>query len=103
MEISFHQKVVKVIKKIPRGKVATYGQIAALAGSPRAARQVVRALHTSSDKEKLPWHRVINSNGKISLKPNSGYEIQKAMLEDEKIVFKADDSIDLKKYLWQPK
>ena len=103
MDISFHQKVVKVIKKIPRGKVATYGQIAALAGSPRAARQVVRALHTSSDKEKLPWHRVINSKGYISLKPNSGYEIQKAMLEDEKVIFAADDSIDLKKYLWQPK
>ncbi len=103
MDISFHQKVVKVIKNIPRGKVATYGQIAALAGSPRAARQVVRALHTSSDKEKLPWHRVINSKGKISLKPNSGYEIQKAMLEDEKVIFAADDSIDLKKYLWQPK
>lgn len=101
-EISFHKKVVQLIKNIPRGKVATYGLIAASAGSPRAARQVVRTLHTSSDKEKLPWHRVINSKGKISLKPNSGYEIQKAMLEDEGIIFSLDDKIDLNCFLWQP-
>jgi len=102
MSETFHQKVVKIIKKIPQGKVATYGQIAAMAGSPRAARQVVRTLHTSSGKEKLPWHRVINSRGKISLKPNSGYEIQKAMLEDEGIKFSPDDVIELKCYFWKP-
>lgn len=101
-EISFHKKVIRLIKKIPQGKVATYGQIAALAGSPRAARQVVRTLHTSSDKEKLPWHRVINSRGKISLKPNSGYEVQKAMLADEGVKFPLDDVIDLKIFLWKP-
>ena len=102
LETSFHKKVIGLIKKIPRGKVATYGQIAALAGSPRAARQVVRTLHTSSDKEKLPWQRVINGRGKISLRPNSGYEIQKAMLEDEGVMFSLDDVIDLSLYLWQP-
>ncbi len=102
MTESFHQAVVRIIKKIPPGNVVTYGQIAALAGSPRAARQVVRTLHTSSDKEKLPWHRVINSKGKISLKPNSGYEIQKAMLVDEGINFSLDDTIDLKLFLWKP-
>ncbi len=102
MSETFHQKVVKIVKNIPRGKVATYGQIAALAGSPRAARQVVRTLHTSSGKEKLPWHRVINGKGKISLKPNSGYEIQKAMLEDEGVKFSLDDAIDLKKFSWKP-
>jgi methylated-DNA-protein-cysteine methyltransferase-like protein len=81
MNESFHERVVRVIKKIPKGKVATYGQIATMAGSPRAACQVVRTLHSSSKKEKLPWHRVINSQGKIGLKEYQGYELQKAMLE----------------------
>ena len=102
MSETFHQKVVKIVRKIPRGKVATYGQIASIAGSPRAARQVVRTLHTSSGKEKLPWHRVINGKGKISLKPNSGYEIQKAMLEDEGVKFSLDDVINLICFLWNP-
>lgn len=100
--MSFHQKVIGIIKSIPKGKVATYGQIAALAGNPRAARMVVRVLHSSSGKEKLPWHRVINSKGSISLKPGTGYEVQKALLEKEEIIFKQDDSIDLKRFLWQP-
>jgi len=99
---SFHRKVVRIIRKIPYGRVATYGLIAAMAGSPRAARQVVRTLHASSSKEKLPWHRVINSKGKISLKPNFGYEIQKAMLEDEGIIFSPDETVDLNCYLWKP-
>jgi len=99
--LSFHQNVIKVIKKIPKGKVATYGQIAAMAGNPRAARQVVRVLHSSSDKEKLPWYRVINKQGKISLKPGERYEMQKGLLESEGVVFD-DDSVDLKKYLWSP-
>ncbi|MFH1699235.1 MAG: MGMT family protein [Candidatus Zixiibacteriota bacterium] len=97
---SFHQKVVEIIKKIPRGKVATYGLIAALAGSPRAARQVVRALHASSRKEKLPWHRVINSQGKIGLKPGEGYELQRQLLLDEGVIFRENDSVDLDIYLW---
>jgi methylated-DNA-protein-cysteine methyltransferase-like protein len=67
---SFSQRVKDVIKKIPRGKIATYGQSAACAGNPRAARQVVWTLNSSSRKDKLPWHRVINSKGQISLKPN---------------------------------
>ncbi len=102
MSTSFHQEVITIIKQISTGSVATYGQIAAMAGSPRAARQVVRALHSSSKKENLPWHRVINSKGKISLKPNQGYELQKSMLEKEGIQFNDDDSINLKKYLWKP-
>jgi len=102
MTKSFHQRVIDVIKSIPKGKVATYGQIAALAGNPRAARMVVRVLHSSSGKEKLPWHRVINSKGSISLKPGTGYEVQKVLLKKEGIVFKEDDTIDLKRFLWKP-
>jgi len=101
MTTDFHRRTVDVIKKIPRGRVATYGQIAALAGDPRAARQVVRTLHSSSDKEKLPWHRVINSQGRISLPPGRGYELQKSLLEKEGVKFGLGDRIDLKRYIWQ--
>ena len=102
MPSEFTESVIAVLKKIPKGKVATYGQVATLAGSPRAARQVVRILHSSSKKYNLPWHRVINSLGKISLLPNQGYEIQKALLSKEKIKFSLSDQIDLKKFQWQP-
>lgn len=97
---SFHQRVIDIIKSIPKGKVAPYGQIAALAGDRLAARQVVRVLRSSSKKENLPWHRVVNSEGGISLKPGSGYEVQKELLKKEGIVFKEDDSIDLKRFRW---
>lgn len=103
MPESFHRQIVAVIKRIPRGRVATYGQIAMLAGNPRAARQVVRALHSSSGKEKLPWFRVINSKGQISLKPGQGYELQKALLEDEGIEFGLADTIDLARFQWRPR
>jgi methylated-DNA-protein-cysteine methyltransferase-like protein len=83
--------------------VATYGQIATLAGSPRGARQVVRALNSSSAKEGLPWHRVVNREGRISLPKGRGYELQKALLEDEGIVFGLGDDIELQKYLWSPR
>ncbi|UCD16479.1 MAG: MGMT family protein [Candidatus Zixiibacteriota bacterium] len=100
--ISFSEKVKEIIKKIPRGKVAAYGQVALYAGNPRGARQVVRILHSSSRKDRLPWHRVVNREGRISLKPNYGYEMQKAMLEDEGVTFGADDVIDMKRYCWSP-
>ena len=96
----FSRKVKDIIREIPPGKVATYGQIAAYAGNPLAARQVVRVLHTSSDKDRLPWHRIINRRGKISLRPGQGYEMQLALLEKEGIEFGPGDIIDLKKYLW---
>ncbi len=95
----FSKQVIEIIKKIPAGKVATYGQIATLAGNNKAARQISRILHSSSDKYDLPWHRVINSQGKISMRSGDGFEMQKAMLESEGIqVLK--DRIDLVKYKW---
>ncbi|MEE8417765.1 MAG: MGMT family protein [candidate division Zixibacteria bacterium] len=96
------QRIKDIIKKIPRGKLATYGQIAAMAGNPLAAREVVRILHSSSRKEKLPWHRVINSKGRISLQPGFGYEEQKNLLVKEGIEFADDDTIDFERFLWQP-
>jgi methylated-DNA-protein-cysteine methyltransferase-like protein len=98
---SFHQNAKALIKRIPRGKVATYGQIAALAGQPRAARQVAWVLHTASEKDGLPWHRVINSQGTISLPRMAGYEVQRALLKKEGIKFDRNDCIDLARFQWR--
>jgi methylated-DNA-protein-cysteine methyltransferase-like protein len=102
MATSFRQQVIEIIRSIPEGKVATYGQIATFAGNPRAARQVVRVLHSCSDSDNLPWHRVINRHGQISLKPDTGYEIQKGLLEREGIEFDENDTVDLDRFLWSP-
>ncbi len=98
---SFHQRVIDVIKMIPYGKVATYGQIATYAGNPRAARQVAYILHSSSQKENLPWHRVVNSKGGISLKPRHGYELQKQLLKREGVGFDKSGCINLREFLWE--
>ena len=100
---SYFARVKKIIKRIPKGRVATYGQIAMLAGNPRGARQVVRALHSSSEKDNLPWQRVINSKGRISLRPGSGLELQRSILEAEGVVFALDGSIDLARFQWRPR
>ena len=102
MTTLFYQRVKYIIKRIPEGKLATYGQIAALAGNHRAARQVAWILHSSSEKENLPWHRVVNSQGEISLKPHHGYEVQKALLGKECVDFDGNGHIDLDDYLWKP-
>ena len=103
MPKTLEQRIKEIIKSIPKGRVATYGQIAAFAGNPRAARQVVRVLHACSDKDKLPWQRVINSKGTISLRQGEGYEIQKALLKREGICFGESGRIDLEKFLWKPR
>jgi len=93
----FTEETIRLIKSIPAGKVASYGQIAAYAGNHRGARQVSRVLHTCTKKYKLPWHRVINSQGKISLK-NEGFELQYGLLKDEGIEFGLNNTIDFKKF-----
>ncbi len=98
----FTERVVRLIRGIPRGRVASYGQLAALAGFPAAARQVVRLLHSMSSKERLPWHRVINSRGAISL-TGQDYELQRSLLEREGIEFGLGDRIDLERFLWRPR
>jgi methylated-DNA-protein-cysteine methyltransferase-like protein len=95
------KNIIQVIKHIPKGRVATYGQIAGLAGNPHASRVVVWTLNSSSKTENLPWYRVINSKGTISLKRGAGYEEQRKLLESEGVVFNEDDKIDLKKYQWR--
>ena len=101
MTSSFSERIKQIIVQIPIGKVATYGQIAAVAGNPRAARQVSWILHSCTKKDNLPWHRVINSKGCISLPRFGGYEIQKKLLELEGVSFREDDSIDLNIFLYR--
>ena len=103
MTTTFHQRTIEIVKRIPRGRVATYGQIAAMAGNPRGAQQVVRTLNTASEKENLPWHRIVNRQGRISLGRGQGYELQKALLKDENVQFGPGDTIDLNKYQWRPR
>jgi len=100
--LSFTERAVALIKQIPSGKVMTYGQIAALAGSPRGARQVVRVLHSMSKKHNLPWHRVINSKGEIGFKDEEMYVVQKLSLEAEGILVSSDGKLDLKVHLYEP-
>jgi methylated-DNA-protein-cysteine methyltransferase-like protein len=99
---SLADRIKKLIRQIPRGRVATYGQIAALAGNPKGSRAVLWLLHSSSVKEKLPWHRVINGRGTISLQPGQGYDEQRTLLESEGIDFDLYSKVDLKKFQWQP-
>lgn len=95
----FTERVVAVIKHIPEGRVLTYGRVAAIAGDPRAARQVARILHTLTGKYALPWHRVINARGMISLR-GEGEVQQRAKLESEGVVFSEQGAVDLERYLW---
>ena len=102
MAESFYDRVINIIQSIPEGKVATYGEIADYADNPRAARQVAYILNSSWRKHNLPWHRVINSKGGISLNPNRGYDLQKKLLKKEGIIFDENDRIDLKRFQWFP-
>lgn len=97
------QNIVNIIKSIPVGKVLTYGGVAALAGNPRAARQVSWLLKSQTKKLDLPWFRVINGRGTISIKQYDGYILQKKLLESEGIIFTTTDKIDLNIYLWNGK
>jgi methylated-DNA-protein-cysteine methyltransferase related protein len=97
----YSNRVIKLIQAIPKGKVATYGLIAELAGNPRGARQVGWILHSSTQKYQLPWQRVIKAGGKLSFPEQSvAYLQQKELLEQEGIVF-LNARVDLNLYLWQ--
>lgn len=98
----FTERVIEIIKNIPEGHVMTYGQIAGLAGSPRAARQVVRVLHSMSRKHRLPWHRVINTKGQIALKDEESYNEQLWALQGEGVEVGLRGVIDLEKYQYHP-
>lgn len=96
-------RIWKTVARIPRGKVATYGQIARLCGLAGQARLVGYALHSLPSGIDIPWHRVVNAQGRISFPAGStAYFRQKEMLEIEGIVF-VKDRIDLKTHGWRPK
>lgn len=96
---AFTKAVIQTIQSIPKGTVMTYGQIATAAGNPWGARQVSRILHSMSKSYQLPWHRVVNSKGEISL-TGEGKLIQMELLVDEGIVFE-NGRIDLEKYMYK--
>lgn len=100
--MDFKEKVIQIIKKIPYGKVTSYGTVATLAGEPRRAREVGYILHSLTKKYDLPWQRVINRNGYISIRGDdvNVKALQKALLEQEGIAVSKDFMIDLGLYGW---
>lgn len=100
-DMSLRERVLHWIAQIPPGRVATYGQIAALAGHPRAARQVGGILRGLKDPT-LPWQRVVNAQGGISTWKVGSGDIQLARLQAEGIVFDAQGHCSLRRYLWDP-
>lgn len=97
-----HEAVYDVVRQIPRGMVATYGQVAALAGSPGAARQVGYALAALPTLTTVPWHRVLNARGTISPRPGGSIVTQRLRLEREGVTFGQDGRVNLANVGWTP-
>jgi methylated-DNA-protein-cysteine methyltransferase-like protein len=97
----FTENILNVIRSIPEGKVCTYGLIARLAGNPRGARQVSWTLHSMTMKYDLPWYRVVNSKGTLSVTEIDGKAYQKHLLEQEGVEVSDNYEVDLDKYLWK--
>lgn len=96
------ERIYKVVCQIPYGKVATYGQIARIIGSPRASRVVGYALHVNPKPGIIPCHRVVNRFGKLAPAfAFGGQEIQKELLEREGVIVQDDFTVDLNIYLWK--
>lgn len=100
-EPDIDHRIWQVVALIPSGRVATYGDVASKAGLPGAARRVGRALKNLPADTRIPWHRVINARGRLSLPERSaGQYTQRERLESEGVVFRSNHSIDLGKYRW---
>jgi len=101
---SAYPAIYEVVRRIPRGRVATYGQVATLAGLPGRARQVGYALHAlrHPQDDAVPWHRVINARGEISHRAGAGLEdhAQRQLLEAEGVTFDTRGRVDLDRYRW---
>ena len=100
--MSVFERIYEVVCKIPKGKVATYGQVATLAGNPRWARVVGYALHNNPAPGVIPCHRVVNREGRVAEAfAFGGGATQRELLEKEGIVFSEDGTVDLKRYIWK--
>ena len=98
---SFFAEVARVVRRVPRGRVVTYGQVARMAGRPGAARMVGWALHSLPEGSRVPWHRVINARGAISSRGVPlAEEIQRQLLLRESIGFSDSGRVDLERYRW---
>ncbi len=101
--LPFTKLVRDLIRSVPPGKVASYGQIAALAGDARQARQVSWILHSSSEVERLPWHRIIASSGRISLPMNGEGRLQARLLRAEGVAVGPDGRVEMAVFGWIPR
>lgn len=101
MSAGAYDRIYSTVREIPAGRVATYGRVAAVAGLPGRARLVGYALHALADGTSVPWHRVINARGRISLRRTSGADItQRILLEAEGVEFDAGGRVSLAIYGW---
>ena len=99
-----YQRIYAVVRRIPRGRVATYGQVARLAGLAGHARQVGYALHALPEGSSVPWHRVVNAQGAISRRSEPGSELaQQQLLAGEGVAFDARGRIPLSRVRWMPR
>lgn len=100
----FEKSVLDIVRKIPKGKVMSYGQIAKYLGAPKASREVGWAMHNLGGNLDFPWWRVLNSKGTITIKENwdSGPETQQHLLEAEGIEFSSDRQLDMIRYQYHP-
>lgn len=108
MVSSSYQRIYRAVRRIPRGRVATYGQIAELAGLGGHARQVGYALHAltdgnAPDGEPVPWHRVIDALGRITVRAEHAAEIQAELLEGEGVEVGPNHRVDLARHRWKPR
>ena len=99
-----YSRIYAIVRRIPRGRVATYGQVAALAGMPGAARQVGWALSALDADDDVPWHRVLNAQGEISPRgTREAVDLQRALLESEGVKLSHRGRVDLARYAWEPR
>ena len=98
-----YRRIYEAVRRVPKGRVATYGQIATAAGLPGRARQVGYALHALPTGSDVPWQRVLNARGEVSDRSVPGAEsLQRAMLESEGVVFDPRGRVDLNRFRWSP-
>lgn len=96
-------RIYAAVRRVPRGKVSTYGDIAKVAGYPGHARQIGYALHALGGGTALPWHRIINSSGRLSLPPDAGGTEQRLRLVAEGVMVQAGGRVKLSEYRWSPR